>query len=57
MDERAQTAVEYILLIGAIIFLVVILFIVVKERIINPAGRNIDNTSAGIATVFANVST
>ncbi len=56
MDERAQTAVEYILLIGAIIFLVVILFIVVKDRIVNPAGRAIDNTSSGIATVFANVS-
>ncbi|MFH1106503.1 MAG: hypothetical protein V1787_01260 [Candidatus Micrarchaeota archaeon] len=55
MDEKAQTAVEYILLVGAIIFLVVILFLVVKERVVNPSGRTIDDNSNKIATIFANV--
>ncbi|MFH1200707.1 MAG: hypothetical protein V1708_06600 [Candidatus Micrarchaeota archaeon] len=55
MQSRAQTAVEYILLVGAVIFLVVILFLVVKDRIVNPSGHAIDTNTNAIASIYANV--
>lgn len=48
MDERAQTAVEYILLVGTAIFLVVLVMLVVRGRVMGEAGKTIDSLSAQI---------
>ena len=55
MDRKAQTSVEYILLVGAVIFLVVLVFLVAKDRIFNPSGKTIDNASGAIASITRNV--
>jgi uncharacterized protein (UPF0333 family) len=45
---RGQTAIEYIMLIGAVVMLVVIVFIMVKGNVFGPAAGTIDNVTKSI---------
>ncbi|MBU1197919.1 hypothetical protein KJ765_05420 [Candidatus Micrarchaeota archaeon] len=55
MDQKAQTAVEYVLLVGAVIFLVTLVYLVARDRIFNPAQHSIANTSEEIRNVTQGV--
>ncbi|MFH1751180.1 MAG: class III signal peptide-containing protein [Candidatus Micrarchaeota archaeon] len=55
MDERAQTAIEYILLIGSVIFLVIIVFFVVKDRVFGGSESSIGNSSGTVISTIRNV--
>jgi uncharacterized protein (UPF0333 family) len=55
MDEKGQTAVEYILLIGSVVFLVIIVFIVVKDKVFGDSGGTIQNNSNTIIGQIRNV--
>ncbi len=54
-QTKAQTAVEYIMLVGAVIFLVILVFLVARDRIFNTSGSNINNSSGAIASLTRNV--
>jgi Flp pilus assembly pilin Flp len=56
MDEKGQTAVEYILLIGSVVFLVIIVFVVVKDKVFGGSGGTIQNNSNTIIGQIRNVS-
>ncbi|MFH1258056.1 MAG: class III signal peptide-containing protein [Candidatus Micrarchaeota archaeon] len=55
MDEKAQTAIEYILLIGSVIFLVIIVFFIVKDKVFGGSGSSITNNSDSISSTIRNV--
>ncbi|HLC47583.1 MAG TPA: hypothetical protein VJI13_00780 [Candidatus Norongarragalinales archaeon] len=55
MDEKAQTAIEYILLIGSVIFLVIIVFLVVKDKVFGGSGSTISNNSGSVISSIRNV--
>lgn len=44
--RRAQTAIEYIMLVGAVIFIVIVVFMLVKANVFNSAGDVIDNVTS-----------
>ncbi len=56
MASRAQTAAEYLLLVGAVIFLVVLVYIAVKQNVVDAAARAIDQASSQLAGVIGNFS-
>lgn len=56
MASRAQTAVEYILLIGAVILFVALIVIVLKQNVFNAAGEAIDRTAGQLAALLGNFS-
>ena len=43
MDDRAQTAIEYLLLIGVAIFLVILVIALIKNFIVAPTLANAGN--------------
>lgn len=49
MEQKAQTSVEYILLIGSVLMLVVLVFTIVRSRIFNGVGPALDDASKKIA--------
>ncbi|MEK6954071.1 MAG: hypothetical protein AABX01_03625 [Candidatus Micrarchaeota archaeon] len=55
MDEKAQTAIEYILLIGSVIFLVIVVFFVVKDKVFGASGSTIGNSSGTVISTIRNV--
>lgn len=55
MDQKGQTAIEYILLIGAVVFLVIIVFFVVKDKVFVSSGGSIANNSNTIVSQIRNV--
>ncbi len=54
MDEKAQTAIEYVLLVASVIFLVIIVFFVVKDRVFGGSGSSITNSSDTIISTIRN---
>ncbi len=55
MDQKAQTAIEYIMLIGAIIFIVIVVFYLVKDKVFGGSGSTIENSSNDIVGTIRNV--
>ncbi|MFH0971449.1 MAG: hypothetical protein V1835_02675 [Candidatus Micrarchaeota archaeon] len=54
MDQKGQTAIEYILLIGSVIFLVIIVYFLVKDRVFGGSGSTITNNSDTIISTIRN---
>ncbi|MFH1257302.1 MAG: hypothetical protein ABIG96_04655 [Candidatus Micrarchaeota archaeon] len=48
MDDRAQTAIEYLLMVSAVIFFVIIVFMLVNSNVFSEARQRIFNTSDDI---------
>ncbi|MBI5225319.1 class III signal peptide-containing protein [Candidatus Micrarchaeota archaeon] len=56
MDQKGQTSIEYIMLIAAVIFLVIVVFFVVKDKVFGSSQSTIGNNSGTIISTIRNVS-
>ena len=48
MDEKGQTAIEYLLMVASVIFFVVVVFMLVKSNVFSAAKDKIFGTSEDI---------
>ncbi|MFH1106504.1 MAG: class III signal peptide-containing protein [Candidatus Micrarchaeota archaeon] len=55
MESRGQTAVEYLLLVGAVIFLVVIVYVSVKQNVFDAVIPEINNATDRIKDLFLGI--
>lgn len=55
MKNRAQTAIEYLLLLSAVILFVIIVFMVVRGNVMGPANNSIANVTRPIWDALRNV--
>ncbi|MGC8851024.1 MAG: hypothetical protein ACP5O3_02210 [Candidatus Micrarchaeia archaeon] len=56
MDEKAQGAIEYILLAGAVVLFIVIVITVIKAFVLQPGANQTQNASTEYFTQLANFS-
>lgn len=56
MDEKAQTSIEYVLLIAAVILFAVIVIVFVNSNIFNPSASQGQKYAQGISNLSGNVS-
>ncbi|MFH1750161.1 MAG: hypothetical protein ABH863_00625 [Candidatus Micrarchaeota archaeon] len=55
MKGRAQTAIEYLLLLSGVILFVVIVFLLVKVNVFGPGGGSIANVTEDIWDILRGV--
>ncbi|MFH0971133.1 MAG: class III signal peptide-containing protein [Candidatus Micrarchaeota archaeon] len=55
IPRKAQTSIEYIMLAGAVIALVIIVVVVTRGNVLGPAGGEVENKSKDIGGILASI--
>lgn len=56
MDEKAQTALEYLLILAGAILVVVAATLIIRGQIVGPVSKNVESNATAIKNSIRNVS-